>query len=316
MNSAVFAEWLRRQGYIVYKTPSTYWYNAAPHVLQAFPYHLLISPDKKEIESLMYRHKILALRYSTASDNAKGKLSYHILQEGNYNLDTLRSQARNGVRRGLENFRIEKISFDRMASEGWKLQESTLARQNRLKSMTVSEWRLLCKSAGDLPGFDCFGALIGNVLAAALIVCRVDSIYMVPFALSSNEYLSRHVNNALFFSAVCEMLREEGISGVFFTVQSLDAPEDVDEFKIRMGFGSKIVRQVVEFHPLISPLINSAVHRVSKSMARKFPANPSLAKIEGMLRFYLEGSQPVAKQSLPRCLRTMISENGKELQIA
>ena len=40
MNSETFAEWLRRQGHRVYRTASSYWYEAGPRVLQAFPLSL------------------------------------------------------------------------------------------------------------------------------------------------------------------------------------------------------------------------------------------------------------------------------------
>ena len=37
-------------------------------------------------------------------------------------------------------------------------------------------------------------------------------------------------------------------------------------------------------------------------MIGRQPRNPSLAKVEGMLRFYLEGKSPPAEQDWPECL--------------
>jgi len=303
MNADIFSEWLRRQGHKVYRTESTYWYNAGPRVLQAFPYHWLINPGKKELRSLMLNNGILALRYSSPYDSDEGKLSYHIVQNNCYDISTLNSKARNGVRRGLECFRIENISFVRLAKEGWYLQEDTLIRQNRQKSMNKQQWERLCLAAQDLPGFEVFAAFSGKELAAAVIACRIDNIFNIPFAMSHCSFLRNHVNNALFFTLCCDLLKRENVSGVFFTVQSLDAPANVDEFKIRMGFEPKMVRQNIAVHPFIRPLITKPVHYLTNKIYKRYPSSNFLAKTEGLIRFYLEGNRPDSEQSLPVFLK-------------
>jgi hypothetical protein len=303
MNAEIFAEWLRRQGHKVYRTKSSYWYDAGPRVLQAFPYHWIIAPDYSEIRDVMMKHRILAIRYSAPLGYKEGKVSYHIVLDTCYNLALLKQKARNGVKRGLERFKIEEISFERIASEGWILQEDTLVRQNRKQSMDQKQWELICRSAKDLPGFHVFAAICGDELAAAVIVCRIDDVFCVPYAMSHCRFLGDHVNSALFFSVSCELLKKEGIRGIFFTVQSLDAPVNVDEFKLRMGFEPKPVRQNVAVHPYLKPFITPAVHFLNRKLLERFPANPILAKSEGMLRFHLEGRLPVKEQSCPDFLK-------------
>src|SRR5574338_1362224 len=119
MNAEIFAEWMRRQGHRVFHTASSYWYEAGPRVLQAFPYHWLITPEHGEIRNLMLQHGILAVRYSTPMDYSKGMVSYHVILQPPYELSALKSQTRNGVKRGLNRFCIERISFQRLAVEGW-----------------------------------------------------------------------------------------------------------------------------------------------------------------------------------------------------
>ena len=304
MNAETFAEWMRRQGHQVIRTASSYWYDAGPRVLQAFPYHWLITPDEKEIHDLMVKHGIAALRYSTPLDFPKGMVSYHVVLNRPYTLEMLRSQARNGVKRGLEHFKVERISFERLATEGWVLQQDTLARQDRLRSMTQKEWEHLCRSAEGLPGFEAWAAISNNELAGAVIICRIDDVFNVPYAMSHSRFLPNHVNNVIFFSVSCEMLGREGISSVFFTVQSLDAPADVDEFKFRMGFEPKAVRQRVDFHPALNPFATPAVHTLTGKLLQRDPSNPLLAKAEGMLRFHVEGKRRIAEQAWPKCLTT------------
>ena len=291
MNAEIFAEWMRRQGHQVYRTASSYWYEAGPRVLQAFPYHWLITPDEKEIRELLVEQKIAALRYSMPLRSRRGKVSYHVVLHKPYQLEALKSQTRNGIRRGLSHFQVEQISFEQLATEGWTLQQDTLDRQDRLRSMTQEEWEQICRSAEDLPGFEAWAAISNGELAGALIICRIDDVFNVPYAMSHSRFLCDHVNNAVFYSVSRDMLEREGVKGIFFTVQSLDAPANVDEFKFRMGFEPKAVRQCVDFHPFLNPFATPAVHALTKKLLQRDPSNSMLAKAEGMLRFHVEGKR-------------------------
>jgi hypothetical protein len=311
MNPEIFAEWLRRQGHQVIRTASSYWYEAGPRVFQAFPYHWLITPDENEIRELLEEHKITAVRYSTPLNSCRGKASYHIVLHKPYQLEALKPQARNGIKRGLCHFQVKQISFERLATEGWMLQQDTLERQNRLRSMTQAEWEQICRSAEDLPGFEAWGGISNGDLAGALIICRMDDMFNVPYALCHRRFLCDHVNNAVFYSVSCNMLERDGVKGIFYTVQSLDAPANIDEFKLRMGFEPKAVRQRVDFHPLLSSFATPMVHFCIKKLLQLDPASPRLAKTEGILRFHLEGNRELPKQPWPECLeRRRYPRNG------
>jgi hypothetical protein len=99
-----------------------------------------------------------------------------------------------------------------------------------------------------------------------------------------------------------EALGRPNISGVFFCLQSLDAPESVDEFKFRMGCTARPVRQRVVFHPLLAPFFNKVSHTAIRRALGRNPGSTTLAKAEGMVRFYLEGKRPPGKQEWPHCL--------------
>jgi hypothetical protein len=302
MNADIFAEWLRRQGHRVVRTPSSYWYDAGPRVFQAFPYHWLIEPSNREVRNLMLRRGIAALRYSTPLTASSGAVSYHVVLRSPYNLEMLRAQARNGVRRGLSRFQVERIAFERLADEGWSLQADTLERQGRTKSMRQEEWQRICRAADGLPGFEAWGAICDGDLAAALLTARIDDTWCVPYALSHSRFLREHVNNALFYSVSCDLLARADVREIFFTLQSLDAPESVDDFKFRMGLMAEPVCQQVLFHPCLRPLARRKAHALVLRWLARDPGNPLLAKAEGMLRFHLEGRRPQAVQDWPACL--------------
>ena len=302
MNAERFATWIRRQDRHVYRTVSSYWYDAGPRVLQAFPYHWLITPSRSELDALMWKHGIIALRYSTPLGSQRGAVSYHVVLRRPYELEMLKSQARNGVKSGLAHFHIEQISFERLATEGWALQQDTLVRQDRVRSMSQQEWERLCRAAIDVPGFEAWAATSEGELAGAVIICRIDDLFNVPYAMSHSRFLGNHVNNVLFFAVSREMLSRPGVRGIFFTVQSLDAPPNVDEFKFRMGLAPKAICQRVEFHPLLRPFVTPALHAQILKRLQKDPSHPMWTKAEGMVRLYLQGKRPLSEQDWPACI--------------
>jgi len=302
MNLEIFAEWYRRQGHHVIQTQSSYWFDAGPRVYQAFPFDWLIEPTELELHQMMKKYKIFCIRYSTPIEAPLGKISYHVNLVKPYNMKILRSQARNAVRRGLSECKIERVSFERVAEDGWELQRDTLDRQGRLSSMMEADWNRICHSAVGLNGFEAWAAIVGGELAAALIIGRIGGTIYVPYAFSHRKYLELYVNNALFYSVSCNLLAREGINSIFFTVQSLDAPKTVDDFKFRMSFNAKAVRQRVTFHPIIEPFVTKSLHRLILNSNQRYPERASLAKVEGMVRFYLSGKLPIKQQEWPECL--------------
>lgn len=316
MNPDIFAEWLRRQGHRVLRTESSYWYDQAPRVYQAFPYHWTFTPQPQELERFLLQHGAIGLRYSTPVEAAEGALSYHAVYEGGeYTLEGLGKWARKNVRRGLRSCRVELISFERLAEEGFELQLDTLARQGRQLQLAREEWQRRCLAAGELPGFEAWGALVdggpsGARLAASVITFQMGDCAYMLYQQCRREYLGEHVNNALGFVVTQALVARPQVRSILYGLHSLDAPPSVDEFKFRMGYTAKPVRQRVVFHPWLRPLFNPLSHAALLGLRRLRPGSPTLAKAEGMLRFYLQGRLPLERQEAPPPLRGGLPESS------
>jgi len=303
MNGDLFAEWLRRQGYRVVRTASSYWYEASSRVYQAFPYHWLITPTEEELDQFLKNEQAIALRYSTPITASKGQVSYHVvLNERTYDLNILPKKARYDVRKGLSYANIESISFPRLAEEGWASRIETLARQGRSGAESEQWWERLCLSAEGLTGFEAWGALHEGKLVASLFAFTMDGCTSILYQQSMTEQLKNGVNNALTYVFTADALSRPEISRVFYGLHSLDAPPSVDDYKFRMRYKAMPVRQRVMFHPLLAPLVNRVSHAVIRQLLRVNPHQPTLTKAEGMLRFYLNGRLPLEKQSVPEGL--------------
>ena len=308
VNADIFAEWLRRQGHRVVRTPSSYWYEAGPRVFQAFPYHWLIQPSAEELRApdAGAWDRGFAL-FDAARTPRSGMVSYHVVLRGPYNLEMLRAQARNGVRRGLSRFQVERIAFERLAEEGWSLQADTLERQGRTKSMHQAEWQRICRAADGLPGFEAWGATCDGELAAALLDSPHRRHSLRPIRAEPLPVLARaRQQRALLYGQLRPACHASGVAGIFFSLQSLDAPETVDEFKFRMSLMAKPVRQRVVLHPCLQPFATRRTHALVLRLLARDPGNPILAKAEGMLRFHLEGKRTAGSPATgrPACRNT------------
>lgn len=305
MNAEVIAEWCCRQGYQVIRTESTYWCNEGLRVFQAFPWHWMITPSQHEVSQFLLQHGAVGVRYSTPVSAPLGSISYHtVYQNGTYDLHDLSHRARNGIRKGLQNVVIEQIPFERLAEEGWGLLAETLKRQNRSHEEDYDRWCRRCKASSDLPGFEAWGAIARGRLVAALLAVTCDDCYTMLNHQSATDYLPFHANNALTYIVTHNAINRPGITKVFYGVQSLCASDEVDAFKMRMGYTAVPVRQRIQFHPGLVPILNRHTHRFTKYLVGRYPNHTRLSKIEGCLRFYQNGKLPLNQQVCPRLLKS------------
>jgi hypothetical protein len=169
-------------------------------------------------------------------------------------------------------------------------------------SHSQSDWERRCLAAADLPGFEAWGALVDGQLAASLLTFQMEDWCEMLYQQCHREHLNDRVNNALTYVVTQTMLQRPGIQAVFYALHSLDAPASVDEFKFRMGFRARPVRQRVVFHPWLEPLASGQLHGVANRLLQRDPSSAFYAKAEGMMRFYLQGKRPLNEQALPECL--------------
>ena len=310
MNADIFAEWLKQQGHLVIRTPSSYWFDQGPRVFQAFPYHWVIEPPEEELSQLLVSSRFFGLRYSTPMEAPYGRVSYHaVYEQESYDINNLGKRTRATVRRSLKKCQVEQIPFTLLADQGWELYQDTLARQGRGMDIEKKTWERRCLAAGDLAGFEAWGAFVGERLAASVITFQMEDWAYMLYQQCHRNFLKERVNNALSYFVSKELLSCSKTHFIFYGLHSLDAPDSVDEFKFLMGYRAKAVKQRVVFHPTLKPLMNSAMHNILSLVQKLIPTQPSLSKAEGMLRFYLEGKRPMEAQTLPEGLNNKKRNN-------
>ena len=305
MTPEVFAEWLRRMGHRVVRTRSTYWVDAGPRVFQAFPYHWVIQPTEDELRKFQYKENVIGLRYSTPLEAEKGSCSYHVVYErATYELKDVDPSIRAKVRRGLEACRVGPIPLERYAREGWSIELDTQKRQGRHCRRDRAWWERMVGAAVGLDGFEAWGAEVEGKLAAGLMFVRVDDCVTLLYQQSHSDYLPLRVNNALLFDTTRALVARPGVHLIHNGLHSLDAPASVDQFKKRLGYTIKPVRQRVMFHPLLAPCLSAGISMFLDRLVGLYPESEFIQKASGLARFYVNGKLPLARQEFPEILET------------
>lgn len=291
MNPEIFREFLERQGHRVVKSDSCYWYNAQPGFYFYFPYHLLISPGREELKELFRKEFCIGMRYFSPVDNY-GKESFFITcSNKDYDILSVAKKSRSQTRRGLENFEIRSLDFKSLTELGVTANKDTLERQGRAPSNWDNEfWEKYCSAADGLPGFEAWGAFQGDQLASLMVGFQMGDVFTIMHQSSVTEFLHLNPNNALIFFVTRSKLNSGAVDQVFYGPESLDAPASLDQFKIRMGFEKKPIKQRVEFSSFVKPFVNQFSYKVLDVLSKSRPESDVLRKLKGVNKFYLEAN--------------------------
>jgi len=309
MTPDVFADWLRRQGHRVVRTKSSYWFDQGPRVFQAFPYHWVIEPEEEELLSFLEAENAIGLRYSTPLGAAEGSCSYHVVYDRpTYEFKEVDPSIRSKVRRGLEACQVGPIAFERYAKEGWLIEQDTQNRQHRHSRRGRSRWERMVGAAEGLEGFEVWGAEVDGRLAATLMFAQVEGCVDLLYQQSLREFLPFRVNNALLFETTRSLVARPSVHTIHNGLHSLDAPASVDQFKLRLGYTLRPLRQRIVFHPRLAPFFGRDTSRLLSRFANVLPEQEVIQKAEGLTRFYLNGKLPLARQAFPELLEPIRDE--------
>lgn len=286
LDAAGLADFYRRSGVRVARSDSAWWYEAAPRFLLALPSHRPVHVPAAEASALMRREKLAGLRY-VCDERDGGRPSFHLVCDTpGYGLDKLSANARSKIRRGLARNEIRRITGRELAVVAERAFVDTMVRQNRASAAAVEAWRRMLEAVDDTPAVEVWTAWHEGEFASYLIAVRIDDVCEFFQARSANHLLKHYPNNALIYTLTEEMLVRRGLREVTFGIESPEPVEDLDTFKLQMGYRKKPIRQRVVFHPLLrAAFALGPVRRAVVAAGSREGADVRLRKAAGILKF-------------------------------
>jgi len=245
------------------------------------------SEEKKRL----WKVGALFLRYP-AADDSLGYPSYiHMVDDKNYDLQTLTSHQRQNTRRGLRNCKVESIPIDVILREGPPLIEDTYDRHGRrCTEQTLRRWRNFFLAARDNPLFQAWEARVGTQLAACALGFTYRDVFYLYCLFNRRDLLKHNPMNALLFTLTRETIKKEGISAVSYGIRAIfgDKPS-LNRFKESVGYRKVLICERIEVNPLIKPVFDFGLARVIRAVAtRYFDRSQRAKRIHGIISTYLE----------------------------
>ncbi len=286
MDAASLAAFYGKFGLRVVRSQSAWWVEAGPRFLLAVPCHHPLHLPEDEARELFRREKVAGLRY-ICDEADGGKASFHLsCSDSAYSIEKLSANTRSKVRRGLARNEMRRIRGAELLEVGQGAFMETMQRQNRASASTLETWKRMLRAADEEPAVEIWSAWHEGEFASYLITINIDDVCEFFQARSRNELLKHYPNNALIFHVTEEMLVRRRIREITFGIESPEDVEDLDAFKLALGYEKKPVRQRIIFHPALraalglSPL-RALLHRIGDRPG----ANVVWRKASGLARF-------------------------------
>jgi len=287
LDAAGYARFLEAVGHRVVRVGAIHWYEVNRRFFMSAPPNFVYSPAADEIAEVFRQTRAFGLRFAAPME-ALGRVSFQIsCSNPQYGFETLSSNNRSKVRRGLKRCRVEKTDMAIIAAHGRRAHHDTVGRQGRDGVLSDDGWDRFFGVAANTDGFEGWAAWVDDELAAFLITVVFDDSVEFMLARSRSDMLNAYPNNALIFSVAEEMLVQRKLSEITFGLESLEPVGPLDQFKFGMGFSCKPLRQRVVFHPwLQAPLGIGAIRRGVGWWADKRGEHDVFwRKASGLLRF-------------------------------
>jgi hypothetical protein len=279
------AEFFERLGHRVVRTDRAYWYDQRSRFLAAFPHAVPFTPENGELTRVFRTGGVVGLRHLAPVDGP-GRMSYaFIVDDRGYDFETLSSNTRSKVRRGLKHCDVRRMEPREVRQGGRDANEDTLARMRFTRD--VYDWNRYWDAVEASEGAEVWGALDGTAIVAYLVMMHVEGCAEIHVERSHSRALKQYPNNALVFSAVRDLMRRDDVSRVLFGFESVDVVTGVDRFKDSMAFRRWPVRQHIAFHPLAEHALRRGwVRGAIRRVIERRPASEFWRKVEGALIFH------------------------------
>lgn len=279
------AQFYRRNGQRVTRTPNAFWYMPSPLAWSIFPYRQYPIVGEKDYSQLWKESRRAAVARTIRADAAaeEANRALYICAIDGYDLESVSSNTRSKIRRGLGANEIRRIGFDELADSGAALHESTLRRQGRRVPEDAREqWATTCRSAGEA-GFEGWGAFHEARLVGLVLAFHFDGRYHLSSIRSDAEALKSYPNNALIFTITKSALERKDVHDVSYGLESVQHGLDgLDAFKLSMGFTRMPVHETVVLRPALR-LFRRPATAVAVALADRFPERDEFRKAAGIL---------------------------------
>lgn len=240
--------------------------------------------------SLFWRHRMAVLQYHVDATEASANAVLYLCQDRNYSLDSLSSNNRSKVRRGLKQLTVGQVSADELIAHGYPAYADTRERHGT-KAMTFDEFRRNWERQRVVAGRELWAAWAGEEIAAFGAVHRCGTWASISATVSHRDHQRSYPNHALFFRIIEHLMADPDVESVSYGLSSLrgeTARDSLHHFKVSVGLDAVRVERRVVVHPLLRPAVNRVTLRAVGALERRVPSFRGPRAARAALEFLLD----------------------------
>ncbi len=262
------------------------WIQSPRRVLTRFPLECTTAVAASTTRPLLRLGGVWVVNYLLDAGEERGANCWdYVRRDPRYDVETLDSNARRDVRRGLRSFDVRVCTWREWAEQGFAALDDT-ERRHGYAAPDPAAFRRVAERWKDQPFYEIWGAWHGADLAAWLTVLKVDDWALIDLVRSRTDALRGCPNNAVLYMATHSLLRTEGRRYVSYGTSTLQLGTDeqsMHRYKLRMGYEAVPMRRVFVCRPAYRPLFESRVMSWTwATLTSAFPSSAALRKIAGM----------------------------------
>jgi len=211
-----------------------------------------------ERRELLWRRRLAVLQYHVLAGDHPANASLYLCSDKGYSIDSLSSNNRSKVRRGLKRLEVRQISAREVIERGYDSYADTRQRHGSTM-MTHPEFVANWLRQLDVPDREIWGAWSGEELAAFGTVHLCGRWAAISATVSNRAHLKDYPNHALFFRMLEHLMAKPEVETVSYglsSVRSETARDSLHSFKVSIGLEAVPVRRHVVLHPLLRPVVN------------------------------------------------------------
>lgn len=308
---SAFYEFYSNAGFKVFTSESGEWCELQHGMLMSIPYHRLINPKLDELDHLLKISGAWGLRFPTGIENYGFLSKLEVCNHYGYDLQFLKHKFRNRVVKGEQHCEIRPVSIEVLRYEGYKLNLSTLERQNRNDPKAdLKYWNRICDGLVKSKGVNILGAYFQGRLAAYVIILETPSMTEMIIQNSDSELLSYCPNNLLTYYVTKHYLAEQSnLVPICYGLGSLDDTASLDHYKMGMGYTMLPIKQRLYFRRGVRLFLRPSLLYLGELINKNIIKGRSykLDKICAILKRYLE-QKDIVKDERHEILTEQIDE--------
>lgn len=238
---------------------------------------------------LLWRHRLPVLQYHEMAGDQSPNASLYLCAERGYGMDSLSSNNRSKVRRGLKRLEVRQVTADEVEAAGYDAYCDTRERHGNAM-MSPDEFRDNWRRQRVVPSREIWAAWAGSEIAAFGTVHRCGTWAAISATVSDRRHQRNYPNHALFFTILEHLMGSGSFESVSYGLSSLRTETDRDSlhhFKTSIGLRSVPVHRHVVVHPLLWPAVNRGGLAVARLVERRVPAASIPRATRAALEFFL-----------------------------